>query len=56
MKLTSSYNSKYGGYHYVTGSNTVMEQSIVYTKKNGVVTFYIPNAYASGDATAATLK
>lgn len=56
MKLTSSYNSKYGGYHYATGSNIVMEQSVVYKNNKGTVTFYIPSAYASGDAAAATLK
>jgi hypothetical protein len=56
MKLTTTSNSRYGGYHYVTGSNTVMEQSIVYKKSGGVVTFTIPSSYASGDATAAKLK
>jgi hypothetical protein len=55
-KLASTYNSRYGGYHYAAGSNTVMEQSIVYKNSKGVVTFYIPNAYASGDAAAAVLK
>jgi hypothetical protein len=58
MKLTADSNSRYGGYHYVTGSDTVMEQSVVYktSKKDGSVTFIIPQAYAGGDDALTTLK
>lgn len=57
VQLATKYSTSNGGYHYATGSNTVMEQSVAYkTDANGVVTFYIPTAYASGDSTSTKLK
>lgn len=53
--LTSTYNSRFGGYHYKTGSGVVMEQSCEYTSKVSTVTFYIPSVYASSDPAAAKL-
>lgn len=55
LQLTSVYNSRYGGYHYQTGSGVIMEQSCKYTSKGGTVTFYIPSAYASTDPASAAL-
>jgi hypothetical protein len=58
MELTNVSISKYNGNHYAPGSDTVMEQSIVYktSKKDGAVTFTIPQAYAAGDEALTTLK
>ena len=49
-KLTKTYTSSYGGYHYASGQGTVMEQSVVYTNKNGKVTFLLPTGFARTDA------
>jgi hypothetical protein len=58
MKLTDVSISKYNGNHYAPGSDTVMEQSILYktSRKDGSVTFPIPQAYAAGDDALTTLK
>lgn len=55
MVLAVDYNSRFGGYHYKSGSGVIMEQSVVYTSKRGVVTFYISEGYAAPDQDAATL-
>jgi hypothetical protein len=58
MELTNISISKYNGNHYAPGSGTVMEQSISYktSKRDGAVTFTIPQAYAAGDDALTTLK
>jgi hypothetical protein len=39
--MTSTYNSRTGGYHYKSGAGVVMEQSITYATKGGKCTWYI---------------
>ena len=55
MALTATYNSRYGGNHYQTGTNVVMDQSVYYTVKGTKTTFFIPGAYATADPPAANL-
>ena len=49
LALTDTYNKRFGGYHYKTGSEVIMEQSVYYTSKGGKVTFYISDAYTGPD-------
>ncbi|MHC1744623.1 MAG: hypothetical protein AB9873_16550 [Syntrophobacteraceae bacterium] len=49
MCLTRTNNPSYGGYHYKTGTGTIMDQTAYFTNKSGRVTWYIPTAYAAGD-------
>jgi hypothetical protein len=53
--LAPDYNSRFGGYHYRSGSGVIMEQSVKYTVKKGQVTFYIPEVYADASQNAVTL-
>lgn len=50
--LAPVFNSNYGGYHYKTGTNVLMDQSVYYKGK----TFYIGTAYTSTDQAATNLK
>lgn len=43
--LTADYNSRFGGYHYKSGSALVMEQSISYSAKSGKCTWYISSGW-----------
>lgn len=53
--LTASYNSRYGGYHYSSG--TIMEQYVVVTTKSGKCKFAISNEWnLSLDPPAVKLK
>jgi len=54
--LAPTYNANYGGYHYQTGTNVVLDQSVYYTSKKGVVTFYIGTTYTSADKSGIKLK
>ena len=58
MALAPKYDSRYGGNHYQTGTNVVMDQSVYYTTgKNPASTkFYLPGVYATADPPAAKLK
>ena len=47
--LAPVYNANYGGYHYKTGTNVIMDQSIYYTSIGGKVTFYIGTTYTGPD-------
>jgi hypothetical protein len=50
--LAPKYNASYGGYHYKTGTNVIMDQSVYYKG----ITFYIGTTYTSADQTGAKLK
>jgi hypothetical protein len=45
--LAVDYNARFGGNHYKTGSNVMMDQSVKYTNKGGKVTFYVPQVYST---------
>lgn len=47
--LTATPNTKAGGYHYPTGTGTIMDQSVRYTSKGSTVTWYFPAGYAAAD-------
>jgi hypothetical protein len=53
--LAASYDSNYGGYHYQTGTNVIMDQSIYYTVSGGQTTFYIGTDYTAPDQARAAL-
>ena len=44
--LAVDYNRRFGGYHYKSGSEVIMEQAVKYTDKKGIITFYISTEYA----------
>jgi hypothetical protein len=55
--LAPVYNANYGGYHYMTGTNVIMDQSVYYiAKEGGDVTFYIGTGYAASDQSSFKLK
>jgi hypothetical protein len=54
--LSPTYNASYGGYHYKTGSNVIMDQAVYYTTANGKNTFYIGTGYTSTDQNSIKLK
>jgi hypothetical protein len=55
--LAPVYNANYGGYHYMTGTNVIMDQSVYYVaKEGGDVTFYIGTGYAASDQSSFKLK
>jgi hypothetical protein len=56
MSLTSEYNSRFGGYHYKTGTNVELDQSVKYVAKRGNVTFYIGSAFTNADQADMRLK
>jgi len=56
LSLTSKYDSRFGGNHYKTGTNTVMDQSVYYVSKTSDVTFYLPGVYASIDPSTFLLR
>jgi hypothetical protein len=53
--LAPVYNAKIG-YHYVSGTNVIMDQSVYYTSKGGKVTFYSGTTYTSADQSGVKLK
>ena len=55
-RLAVDYNRRFGGYHYKSGSEVIMEQAVVYTEKKGIVTFYISTEYADPSQQALLLK
>ena len=55
-RLAVDYNRRFGGYHYKSGSQVIMEQAVKYTDKKGVVTFYISTEYAEPSVQGARLK
>lgn len=54
--LAPVYNANYGGYHYKSGTNVIMDQSVYYTSKGGKVTFYSGTSYTSADQAKVKLK
>lgn len=52
LKLTSIYEKRFGGYHWKAGSGFVLDQSVEYTSKKGVVRFYIPMNFAGASMAA----
>ena len=55
VSLTTTYDSRFGGYHYKSGTIVVMEQAVKYTVKGGNVTFYVSTNFATQDPSAAKL-
>jgi hypothetical protein len=53
--LAPAYNAKFGGYHYKSGTNVIMDQSVYYTSKSGTVTFYSGTKYTAADQNAVAL-
>jgi hypothetical protein len=43
--LAATYDSRFGGYHYKTGTGVIMEQSAAYAAKGGKCTFYISSGW-----------
>lgn len=43
--LSTTYNSRYGGYHYASGSGLIMEQSETYSTKGGKCTWNISSGW-----------
>jgi hypothetical protein len=56
MSLTTDYNSRFGGYHYRTGTGVELDQSVYYISKSGKVTFYIGSTFTNADQTGLKLK
>ena len=58
LSLAAEYNKRFGGYHYKSGSQVIMEQSVMYTSKSKgrLVTFYMSTDYAAPDLIGAVLK
>ena len=56
LTLTTNYNSSFGGYHYQSGTDVIMEQAVTYTVKGGIVTFNISTGFTAPDRTGARLK
>jgi hypothetical protein len=54
--LAPVYDANYGGYHYMSGTNVIMDQSVYYTSINGQVTFYSGTTYTSADQAGVKLK
>ncbi len=49
MWLTANPNTRAGGYHYLTGTGTIMDQAVYYKSAKSTVTWYFPNGYATAD-------
>jgi len=47
---------RYRGYHYKSGTNVLLDQSVYYTSKGSSVTFYIGITYTELDKAGITLK
>jgi len=56
LTLAPVYNSRFGGNHYQSGTNVVMEQSLKYTKKGTQVTWYISTLYTDPDRAGVKLQ
>jgi hypothetical protein len=56
VSLTNVSNPNFGGYHYQTGVNVVLDQSVYYTNKSGVVTYYIGTNYTANDQSVFKMK
>ncbi len=58
--LAPVYNVNYGGNHYMTGQNVIMDQSIYYTQSTSgsetTTTFYIGTGFIGSDQSSARLK
>jgi len=54
--LTTAYNSRYGGYHYQSGTNLILDQSVAYSVKGGTVTWKLGKTYSTADQSAIKLK
>lgn len=50
------YNKRFNGYHYKSGSQVIMEQSVTITSRKGKVTFYISNDYSPASQGAVTFN
>ena len=53
IDLSLNYDRRFGGYHYKTGTDYIMDQSVVYKeqKNSNTITFYLPHQY-SGESQA----
>jgi hypothetical protein len=57
IALSLNYERRFGGYHYKTGTNFIMDQSIVYKeqKNSNTITFYFPHQYSGESQTGLRL-
>lgn len=56
VSLTNVSNANFGGYHYQTGTNVLLDQSVYYTNKSGTVTYYIGTNYTTNDQSVFKVK
>jgi hypothetical protein len=54
--LAVDYNKRFGGYHYKTGSEVLMEQSVVYSVKKGFITFKLSRNFSEPSQAGVKLK
>ena len=49
LELAVQYNRRFGGNHYKTGTNFILDQTVVFKeqKKNNSVVFYFPNQFSA---------
>lgn len=56
MMLTKDYTARFNGYHVKTGEGVIMEQSVKYSIKKGVTTFYLSSDFSDMSRTDAKLR
>lgn len=58
LKLTRSYDKRFGGFHLKAGTGAVMEQFVTYStsRKTGTTTFFIPVTYSADSLADATIS
>ena len=54
--LAPTYNAKFAGYHYKSGTKVEMDQSVYYTSKGSTVNFYIGTTFTSADQSGLWMK
>ena len=56
VSLTGTSNAAYGGYHYATGTKTIMEQTVYKEYPAGGVKFFISDTFTTVDQGGIKLK
>jgi hypothetical protein len=56
LQLSPEYNSRFGGNHFKSGSNVIMEQIFKYSTRKNIVTFSIADEFSSASQDAAALN
>ena len=54
--LAPTYNARFAGYHYKSGTKVEMDQSVYYTSKGSTVNFYIGTTFTSADQSGLWMK